>query len=176
MTIVRLLLAGVIVALSIWLGRVKSMKLAERVRALSGFLEMARYLEVKIRVGGFALPDALEECAHRFAGRWTGSYAGALSALYRAQSPSRGLWLAALKGLKGSEEPLALAEEDCQMIALFGDQLAGSDLRAIAENYSFLYSRMEERIQLAEKDSKVRGKLFRTVGTLAGLAIAIAIT
>jgi hypothetical protein len=151
------------------------LKLAARTKALEAFLEMARYLEVKIRVGGFALPDALEECSHRFTGQWTGSYAGALAARYRARSPARGIWLIALQGLKGFEEPAALAEEDCQMIALFGDQLAGSDLKAIGENYGFLYSRMEERIQLSEKDSKVKGRLYRTIGSLAGLAIAIVI-
>jgi stage III sporulation protein AB len=158
-----------------WYGRLKSLRLAERSRALADLLEMARVLEVKIRVGGFALPDALDECAHKFTDTWVGEYAQDLSARYQARQVSQELWLESLRSLKKVDEVTALLEEDKQDIALFGDGLSGSDLKAITENFGFFYTRLEQRIQRSEEDKKIKGRLYRTIGSLAGLAIAIVI-
>ncbi len=170
----RLALAAAALALGVWFGRVKAARLARRAASLAELMEFTRHLEVQIRMGGFALPDALGECAARFQGRWVERYAGELARRYHAQESARGLWLRALEALDG-DEPVSLAGEDKALIGLFGDQLAGHDLRAIAENFTYLHERLAARIEAAEQESKAKGKLYRTVGSLAGLACAIVI-
>lgn len=174
MSALRLLLAALTLALGVWYGRVKAAKLKSRAQALSALLEFSRHLEVQIRVGGFALPDALRECASRFHGVWTGGYAQALCDAYGDRQSARGLWLRCLDALQ-DETAAALDKEDRSLLAAFGDQLAGHDLRAIGENFQYLQQRLAARIEEAEQQSKTKGKLYRTVASLAGLACAIVI-
>lgn len=174
MSALRLLLAALALALGVWYGRVKANKLKNRAQALSALLEFSRHLEVQIRVGGFALPDALRECTSRFQGVWTGNYAQALCDAYGTRQSARGLWLRALDTLQ-DETAAALDKEDRGLLAAFGDQLAGHDLRAIGENFQYLQQRLAARIEEAEQQSKTKGKLYRTVASLAGLACAIVI-
>lgn len=174
MSALRLALAAAAVALGVWFGRVKAAKLKHRAEALSALLEFSRHLEVQIRVGGFPLPDALRECAARFEGSWTGRYALRLCERYGARESARGLWLRALEDLE-DEHAAALDMSDREVLAAFGDQLAGHDLRAIAENFHYLQQRLAIRIEEAEQQSKTKGKLYRTVASLAGLACAIVI-
>ena len=174
MSVARLLLAALAVALGVWYGRVKALKLRNRALALAALLEFSRHLEVQIRMGGFALPDALRECVSRFQGVWTGSYAQALCDAYGDRQSARGLWLRALDTLQ-EETAGALTPEDRNLLAAFGDQLAGHDLRAIGENFQYLQQRLAAHIEEAEQQSKTKGKLYRTVASLAGLACAIVI-
>ena len=61
------------------------------------------------------------------------------------------------------------------MLSLFGDQLASSDMRAIGEGFAFLYGRLDEHMQAADRDRAVKGRLYGSIGMLAGLAAAIAV-
>lgn len=176
MTWLRLLFAGALLGVSVLLGRATAEKLSLRSKALGDFMGFARQLEALIRVSGRTIPDALEECSHRLKDRWTGRYAGILSGLYAGRAPSSGLWLAALKSAaKDFEEAAALSDGDRQVISLFGDQLASADRKAIAENYAFLYSRIAENLQASDRDKAVKGRLYNTIGVLAGLAAAIVV-
>ena len=176
MTVARLVLAGLLLLLCTLLGMRKAATLARRAEALSDFLAFVRYLEVLIRVNRQPIPEALELCAGRFAGRWTGLYAAALAGAYGRGHGARGLWGSELETVAATEpQAAALTPEDRQMIAFFGDQLGKADIKTIADNYTFLYKQIQDGITAAQGDCTTRGRLYRTVGTLAGLAAAIVI-
>jgi stage III sporulation protein AB len=174
MIYLRFLFAAVLFGLSVLIGSAKAKKLEFRTKALSDFLSFARQLEVLIRVNGRTIPDALHECSCRLPDKWTGNFSETLANMYGTRTPSAGLWLSAIKSSsKNFEEPASLEAEDCQIISLFGDQLASSDMKSIGNNYDFLYSRIEESLQSSEKDRAVKGRLYNTMGLLAGLAAAV---
>ncbi len=174
MSYLRILFGLVLMALSVMLARMKVQKLELRTKALGDFLGMARQLEGLIRVNGRPIPDALMDCSLRNSGSWVGAYAEALSELYQEKNRSGSIWSAAMeKTAKQWEEAAALTPDDRQVISMFGDQLAASDIKSIGENYAFLYSRIGESLQASDKDRAVKGKLYKTVGMLAGLAAAI---
>ena len=174
MIYLRVAFAGVLLAVSVMLARMKAQKLDLRAKALSDFMGFVRQLEVLIRVNGRPIPDALMECSHRFSGNWTAVFSKTLADLYPNRARAAGLWEAALsETAKDAEEPACLTVEDRQIISLFGDQLASSDMKSIGENYAFLYSRIGENLQASDRDKAVKGKLYNTVGMLAGLAAAI---
>jgi stage III sporulation protein AB len=127
-------------------------------------------------VGGRAIPDALSECASRLEERWTGKLASALAGYYGGRADVAGKWAEALKDTaKDSEEAASLTADDRQVIALFGDQLSSPDIRTIGENYAMLYARIGEKLQESDRDRAVKGRLYRTLGTLAGLAAAVVV-
>jgi stage III sporulation protein AB len=172
----RVVFAGLLLCVSVLIGKAKAGRLELRSRALGDFMGFARQLEALIRVNGRTIPDALEECSRRLKDKWTGRYAAILASMYGSKAPSSGMWLAALKAVaRDFEDAASLADEDAQVISLFGDQLASSDMKAIGENYAFLYSRIAENLQAADRDRAVKGRLYNTIGVLAGLAAAIVV-
>jgi stage III sporulation protein AB len=176
MTVLRVLFAGALLGVCVVIARARAGKLELRSKALGEFLGLSRQLEALIRVNGRTIPDALGECSARLGDAWTGKFAKELARLYGGRSAASGLWAAALRDAAGySEEAAALAEDDRQIIALFGDQLASSDLKSIGENYALLYARIGEKLQESDRDRAVKGRLYRTIGTLAGLAAAIVV-
>lgn len=176
MIYLRLLFAGLLLGISILIGKAQAKKLELRSKALGDFMAFARLMEVLIRVNGKTIPDALQECSRRMTGKWTGRFAEQLSQSYGSRSTSSGMWLSALKAAsKDFEEAASLSQEDCQIISLFGDQLASSDLKSIGENYTLLYNRMEENLQASDRDKATKGRLFNTIGILAGLAAAVVV-
>lgn len=176
MSWLRILFAGLLMGAGVLLGHVKVGKLDLRSKALGDFMGFARQLEALIRINGRTIPDALEECSRRLRDKWTGRYAAILSGMYGSRAQPGGMWLAALKAAaRDFEEPASLSVADGQIISLFGDQLASSDMKAIGENYAFLYSRIAESLQSADRDRAVKGRLYNTIGVLAGLAAAIVV-
>ncbi len=176
MTVFRLVLAGALLGLCSLLGARKAARLARRANALQEFLTFVRHLEVLIRVHRLPIPHALGRCATRFEGRWTGQYAGSLAQGYGQGQPSLGLWGGTLAALATErEDAAALTAEDRQTIGLFGDQLGKSDLRTIADNYTFLTRQLQDGIDAARADCHTKGRLYRTIGTLTGLAAAVVI-
>lgn len=174
MIYLRLIFACILLGLSVMLARMKVQKLNMRAKALGDFTGFVRHLEVLIRVNGRPIPDALAEYSQRFAAVWTGAFSGTLASLYQKRPQASGIWDAALaETARDSEEAASLAPEDRQIIALFGDQLASSDMKSIGENYTFLYGRIGENLHASDRDKAVKGKLYNTIGMLAGLAAAI---
>lgn len=176
MTQLRLALALLLFLLCFAAGREQARRLNQRSRTLGDFLKFSRHLEVLIRVNSWPIPDGLEHCGNRFAGQWMGALASHLAADYRGSAHSSRLWINRLVSMKKETFELSvLTEEDIQSIALFGDQLASSDIKSINESFQLLYHRLEHAIRESEKDGQVKGKLYRTIGALAGLAAAITI-
>jgi stage III sporulation protein AB len=176
MTLLRIALAALLFGASAWLGRAKARKLDLRTRALGDVLKFCRQFETLVRVGGRALPDALAECARRSQDCWTGGLADILAQSYIKRTKPSGIWAAALtEAAKDCEEASALSSDDRRVLALFGDQLASSDMRAIGEGFAFLYARLGEQMQAADRDRTVKGRLYGSIGTLAGLAAAIVV-
>lgn len=176
MIVLRIVFAAVLMGLSVLIGRAQASKLDCRAKALGDFMAFIRQLEVLIRVNGRTIPDALQECSRRFAGKWTGRFAQTLEELYGSRTQSSGIWLSALNVMaKESEEASALSREDREIIGLFGDQLTSADMKSIAENYAFLYGRIGENLQASDRDKAVKGRLYNTIGLLAGLAAAIVV-
>ncbi len=174
MIVLRILIAIVLLALSVLLARMKTQKLELRSKALGDFMSMSRQLEGLIRVNGRTIPDAMMDCSGRNPSNWIGAYTQTLSELYQGKHQSGSIWGDGLDlTAKQWEEAAALTDEDRQIIVLFGDQLASSDMKSIGENYAFLYSRIGETLQTSDRDKAVKGKLYNTVGMLAGLAAAI---
>lgn len=172
----RFLFAAALLGASVMIGRAKAGKLELRVKALGDLLGLARQLEVLIRVNGRTIPDALADCSRRQGDKWTGNFAGKLSGMYGTRVATSGLWLAGIKAVAGDfEEAGSLTAEDCQILSLFGDQLASSDMKSIGENYALLYARIEESMRESDRDKAVKGRLYNTIGILAGLAAAIVV-
>jgi hypothetical protein len=143
---------------------------------LGEFMKLCRQFEVLIRVIGRTIPDALAECSRRMQESWTGDLAASLSERYGAKKSSSGIWAASLRDIAAqSEEAAALNPEDCRAISLFGDQLASSDQRAINEGFALLYKRLDSQMQAADRDRAVKGRLYGSIGLLAGLAAAIVV-
>lgn len=176
MTALRVAVALLLLGLCVLNGRARARKLQMRSKALGDMLAFTRQLEVLIRANGRPIPDALHTCSRRLQGAWTGKLAETLSGLYGAKAASPGLWRKAFEALPGDiEEAAALSRDDVQLLSLFGDQLASSDMRAIAENYSLLYRSLEESLRASDRDRATKGKLYNTVGILVGLAAAIVV-
>jgi stage III sporulation protein AB len=172
----RFLLSALLFAVCAWIGRAKAKKLDLRTKALGDLMKLCRQFEALIRVSGRTIPDALAECSNRMRDTWTGGFAGALAKKYGARRGSSGLWAAALKETaKEFEEAASLDQEDVRAVSLFGDQLASADMRSIGEGFTLLYGMLGEQMRSSDKDRAVKGRLYGSIGLLAGLAAAIVV-
>ena len=74
-----------------------------------------------------------------------------------------------------SELPLvcALHAEDTAALEELFSELGRSDIESQRQYFALFYSRMEAIYQTAENDYKNRGRVFRGIGALGGVAVAI---
>lgn len=80
----------------------------------------------------------------------------------------------ALEKLIGENGPLrCLDRADVQILLEFGSALGGSDLRAQRSNIALALKRLEENAELLKQDVRKSERIYRSLGILGGLALAI---
>ena len=68
---------------------------------------------------------------------------------------------------------MGLRREDIELLCQPGSQLGKTDLKGQQSLYQLLELRVSERLSLAREDAEKKGKIYRSVGLLGGVALVL---
>lgn len=160
-----------IVSASAGVGQVASERYRRRPEELRDIRSVLQRLETQISFGAVPLPAALLEAGK--AGR------GAINQLFSRISekvrrtdgtPPSEAWRA---GIRELNDELHLSDEDVRTILILGESLGCSDREDQLKHIRLAVQRLDAAETLAWEERRKNENLFRVLGILGGLAVAI---
>lgn len=169
--LIKLINSGVIVLCSTLIGLEISKRYAFRTRELSALQGALSRLETEIIHYASRLPDALVRIGESIGGG-TGKLfhkTGELLSLKKKFTVSEA-WCSLLEELK---KELYLQQEDMDILRRFGDQLGSSDREGQVRFIRLTLQQLREEEQKARAVREKYEKMYRSLGLLVGIALAI---
>jgi len=169
--LLKLLSSAVIIGGCALAGIIYSNRFSQRSRILSQFQTALHQLEVQVLYTAIPLPEALERAAQSNHGI-VGNFLLRLSQEIRSKKgySMEEIWR---KALQEEEEFKVLKREDYELLFQFGIGLGTSDRENQKKNFELTQYQLKGQVKKAEEDRTKNEGLYRNLGFLGGLMIAI---
>ena len=168
----RFFLALALFGVFSFLGFAKANALKRRLRIVEGFLVDIRQMSILMRYRMVPVRELIQ----KLEGSVLGAFWGALLAEMERARPLADAWRIALgKMREGGGDFFYMADAEARVIGDFGASLGTSDLAAQKANMEMALERLQAQAEALGRESAQKGKIFRSLGMLGGLAAAIVI-
>ncbi len=163
--------AVLIILASAGMGYSRSRELTRRERNLEEFLQVILCLKGEIRCGNSSLPDALKDTAHRCPKTYETFLNGA--ALSMESNTEESLDTIFQKCAGEYLEELALGQEEKRKISLLGERLGYLDREMQLRQLELYEVDFQYLLQELKRDETEKKKLYRSLGVMGGIMLAI---
>lgn len=169
MVFIKYILLFIIFLIAAWIGNLISKKYRNRVDELKNFKEAFSILEAKIKFTYEPLGDIFEEISNLF-------YKNKIGSIFK--ETKNGLKKSGLReswenSIDANKNKLSLKSEDINIIKNIGNMLGKTDIDGQLNEIKLNISFLDTQIIKAEEECKKNEKMYRTLGTIFGLAIII---
>ena len=171
MFILRYLFLFLILISSTSIGFLISKKYANRVNELVTFSNLINILQNKIRFTKVPLSEVFEEIGNIKTNNTIASIFLVSSQKIKFTS-CEAAWN---KAIEEKENELSLKEEDFNLIKKLGNTLGRTDIEGQMSEINQFNTLLQMQIKKAEDERKKNEKMYRSLGTIIGLAIVILI-
>ena len=160
-----------LVAAGTGMGFSGSMKLSEQIRILEKLLQMVICLKGEIRCGNASLPDAF----YGAAGRMNGKYREFLITATDRMKAGKGEKLSQIcrECAETSLKKSCLTSGEKDAFFSFGEYLGYMDLEMQIKQLSLYEKNLEEEISRLKEEASGKKRLYRSLGILGGLLLAV---
>lgn len=167
----RIIGCVLIVAAGSGMGLSGSMRLSEQIRTLENLLQMVICLKGEIRCGNASLPDAFYGAAGRMNGKYREFLINAADRMKAGtgEKLSRIYRDCAKSALKKS----CLTQEEKEAFFCIGEYLGYMDLEMQMRQLSLYEKNLEDEIFRLKEEVSGKKKLYRGLGILGGLLLAV---
>lgn len=151
------------------IGNLFSKKYRNRVNELKNFKEVFNILESKIKFTYEPLGDIFEEISNLF-------YKNSINSIFidaKKNMNKLGLKKSWDNAINNNIKNLSLNNEDLNIIKNLGNMLGKTDVAGQLNEINLSMSFLDTQIAMAEEECKKNEKMYRTLGTIFGLAIII---
>ena len=151
------------------IGNLISKKYRSRVDELKSFKEAFNILESKIKFTYEPLGDIFEEISNLF-------YKNSINSIFidtKNNMNKLGLKKSWDNAINSNRKNLSLNNEDVNIIKSLGTMLGKTDVEGQLNEINLSMSFLDTQIAIAEEECKKNEKMYRTLGTIFGLAIII---
>lgn len=163
--------AVLIILASVGLGYSRSRELTRRERNLEEFLQVILCLKGEIRCGNSSLPDALKDTAHRCPKTYETFLNAVASCMESSKEESLGTIFR--KCAREHLEELALDKEEKRKIGLLGERLGYLDREMQIRQLELYEADFQYLLQGLKRDESEKKKLYRSLGIMGGIMLAI---
>ncbi len=157
------------------LGFLYSKKLNTRFRILEEILAFIRRLEIEMRYAGIPLADAIHAAGKKTqnnAQRFFETLADELEG--KTGVPVEAVFHRLLAEKAKTDDAVAsLNKGDIEMLLDFSKHLGATDWENQKKNFEYIEINLRNAIAAAEETCKKKSKLYRTLGVMGGLFVAI---
>jgi stage III sporulation protein AB len=157
----KVILSVVFIFLGTLAGIYKSSKLRKREETLSGFIMLLGEIETMIQYRALPVEQIISETAERY------TFSETVKGYIKQGLNHRQAWTEATETL--TELPVY----DKTLLVSFGANLGGSDISGQTALIKSTVHMLTRQLELATEEYNKKGKVYRTVGMLIGLLIAI---
>ena len=169
MIFVKYTILFIIFLIAAWIGNLFSKKYKNRVDELKSFKEAFSILEAKIKFTCEPLGDIFEEISNLF-------YKNKINLIFT--EIKKNINIIGLKdswesSIEGNKQKLSLNKDDINIIKNLGNMLGKTDVEGQLNEIKLNMSFLDTQIIDAEEECKKNEKMYRTLGTIFGLAIII---
>lgn len=160
-----------VVAAGTGMGFSESIKISERIHTLEMLLRMVICLKGEIRCGNASLPDAFYGAAERM----NGKYREFLMTAADRMKAGRGEKLSQIcrECAEDSLKKSCLTQGEKDAFFSVGEYLGYMDLEMQMKHLSLYEKNLEEEIDRLKNEASGRKKLYRSLGILGGLLLAV---
>ena len=169
MLFLRYFLLVLIIVCSTSIGFLLSKKFQDRVNELNAFLNIINILQNKIKFTKVPLADAFEDLSEIN----QGSSISEILYLFSRKIKNETCKKAWCEAIEEKRKTLNLKKEDIFEIKKFGNTLGKTDIDGQINETNNFKQILEMQIKKAEDERKKNEKMYRSLGTIAGLAIVI---
>ena len=169
MIFVKYIFLSFIFASASLIGIMFSKKYKNRVEELKSFKEACNVLESKIKFTYEPLGDIFEEIADIYQNNQ-------ISNIFKNTNinmKNKDFRLAWNESIEKSKQQLNLKKEDINIIKSLGNMLGKTDVQGQLSEISLNMNFLDTQIRLAEEEQHKNEKMYKTLGTIVGLAIII---
>ncbi len=169
MVFVKYTILFFIFLLTACIGNLISKKYKNRVDELKTFKEAFNILESKIKFTYEPLGDIFEEISNL-------SYKNSINSIFmnaKNNMKKLGLKKSWDKAIENNKQNLSLKTEDIDIIKNLGNMLGKTDVEGQLSEIKLNMSFLDTQIAIAEEECMKNEKMYRTMGTIFGLAIII---
>ena len=155
--------------ISAWIGNLISKKYRNRVYELKSFKEAFNILEAKIKFTYEPLGDIFEEISDLF-------YKNKIKSIFidtQKNMKKMDFKMSWCTSLEKNIKKTSLNNEDLNVIKSLGNMLGKTDVEGQLSEIKLNMSFLDTQIINAEEECKKNEKMYRTLGTIFGLAIII---
>lgn len=155
------------------MGFLLSGRLEERIEELECMKKMLMQLKGEIRYHHAMLPEGFRATA----GRMENLYGTLLKNVSEEMEEMDGQTLAQIweKNVRVVLKESALSKEDKERLVAFGGQMGYLDIEMQINSIELYMEQLQEEIKNAKEGLKRNGKLYRTMGVIAGIFVVILI-
>ena len=160
-----------VVAAGAGMGFSGSMRLSEQIRILEKLLQMVICLKGEIRCGNASLPDAF----YGAAGRMNGKYREFLISAADRMKAGTGEKLSQIcrECAENALKKSCLTHGEKDAFFSLGEHLGYLDLEMQMKQLSLYEENLEEEISRLKEEASVKKRLYRSLGILGGLLLAV---
>lgn len=153
------------------LGYILGSRFNMRVRELRLLRAAIQMLETEVVYSNTPLPDAFESIYKRCSSPINELFRTISSNLTKRTFDSVGE--AFSKAVEDLKRNLSLSHEDIEILKSFGHSIGNSDIGGQVKSYKMILKQLEIQESKAEEQRSKNEKMYKSLGTLSGLAIAI---
>lgn len=164
----RFLLALLLFAACSFFGFSKAKAVKRRLEIVEGFLLDIRQLSISMRYRMTPVKELIRSLSEST----VSAFWQELLLRMEREGPLEEAWRAALKKLR-EDEFFSLTDAEARMLEDFGAGLGTSDYKAQKANMEMALERLDAQAQTLRQEVAQKGKIYRSLGMLGGLAAAI---
>ena len=163
---IKLVLYGLILAVSSFIGITIAQKYNNRVKNLREMKKALNHFKTKIKFTYEPLPEILEERIESVTGESKQIF---ISALEKMENKNAGeAWNEAIEASN-----VMLEQEDKDILKNLGKLLGKTDIEGQLSEIELTSSFLDSQIKKAEQEREKNGKLYKTLGVITGIGIVI---
>lgn len=155
------------------LGQIIGSGFYARVREISALRTALQMLETEIVYSQTPLPEAFQSISIRSTGVVRNIFNAAAANLKNRLYSTVGE--AFEKAVDSVKDRVSLAKDDFEILKSFGHSLGSSDIDGQVKSFRLVIKQLEQQEIKAHEASIKNGKMYKSLGLLSGLAIAIII-
>ncbi len=160
-----------VVATGALVGQLLFLQLRERYKQLSNLRDGLRAMVTEIDYARRPLPEAWAELSDTFDGLTSSLFSEAAAAFGQGEAVTAGrAWL---KALRSVDDVTELTEEDKRILRSLAPVLGASHREDQLAHIELVDERLARQAERAREVSRRRGRLFRALGFLTGILVAV---